>query len=124
MDDFVEDEDAKDRFELLEADEEEDDEESIEDDWRLKLDDFEDDDSSSSESYRLTVFFGLGISSQLTQPVGVVGLSESFLEFSVFDWISTISDVCCRVFIISCRAWRGFCRPCDVNTSQVVCCFV
>ena len=63
-------------------------------------------DSSSLESYFLTGFFGLGSSSQLTQPGGVVG------EVDAAALVAVLS-VCWR------RSSRGFSRPLAAKSSQV-----
>ena len=60
-------------------------------------------DSSSLESYFLTGFLGLGSSSQLTQPGGVVG------EVALV----VVLSVCWR------RSSRGFSRPLAAKSSQV-----
>ena len=63
-------------------------------------------DSSSLESYFLTGFLGLGSSSQLTQPGGVVG------EVDAAALVGVLS-VCWR------RSSRGFSRPLAAKSSQV-----
>jgi len=80
--------------------------------------DEEEEEDSSFESYLLTGFLGLGSSSQLTQPGGVVGLVEELTfwrpppPLEAADPTVTVSAVCCLL------SSRGFSRPLAVKSSQ------
>ena len=78
----------------------------------------EEEEDSSFESYLLTGFLGLGSSSQLTQPGGVVGLVEELTFWRPLEALEaadptvTVSAVCCLL------SSRGFSRPLAVKSSQ------
>ena len=81
----------------------------------MSSDEEEEEEDSSFESYLLTGFLGLGSSSQLTQPGGVVGLVEELTfwrPLEAADPTLTVSAVCCLL------SSRGFSRPLAVKSSQ------